>query len=222
MVLIFVFFIFLILFSFFALGFIFSSVNINVKQFDIHNKEKINDISFDNIEIIISIKLFKFLKLINIKINEEYIIFCGIKLKLNKLYKIESKDKLVKDIFNITKIIKENYKEVDFNLVYPKLEKFNMKLNLGTENASITSFLIFIVSTFLTLILKKFIDKYDPKKYSYQIMPVYSNLNQFSLKLNTNIKFETINILIFLNKFINIKNNSIIDKKAKKVIANVE
>ncbi|MCI8277777.1 MAG: hypothetical protein HFJ46_07750 [Clostridia bacterium] len=202
-------FLFIIIFvSLLILGLVFSKIIIDVEEFNVSNKrDNIFNIYFNGLKINVKIYLFKILKIASIKINKEGIEIFGIKIGIDKIYKIESKDKIYNQFKQIIKTIKDNYKNLEFIRLKPNLKRFKMRLNVGTENATITSFLVFIISMGLTYALKKSINRYSEEKYNYQILPVYSNTNHFYLDLNSKLSFNTFNLLLFIKKYEKIKNN---------------
>ena len=185
-----------IIINFFILGIFFSDIEIDVEKLNIEsNEKKTFYIDIKKVDINVNLYIFKLIKIAKIKINENYINLFGKKIYIQDLYKKEKNKKF------ILNKIKNDYKNIDFGFLKPNLNKFNFKLELGTENAVITSFLTYIISTCLTYILKKSIKIFDPKKYNYKIIPIYSNTNYFSANLNSKIKIDTLNFISFIKQF---------------------
>lgn len=77
--------------------------------------------------------------------------------------------KILKDID-----LKINYKELLRNIDVD-IEKIDLYIKIGTQDALTTAILVGVISTFLGLLIRK------PK---YEVMPVYTNKNLLKIKLN--------------------------------------
>ena len=143
------------------LGIIFSNINITLRKIDISLKE------FDfNIEV--SFLLFKFLKIINIKLNKNWFIIFGKKIRIDKL----KKDKL--SLKEVLKMITE---------LEAKLCEVNFNLKVGGGSMTLTILLVVIISTLTTIVL----EKNKLKKSNYQILPEF---NKFEFLFNGELKFR--------------------------------
>jgi hypothetical protein len=74
---------------------------------------------------------------------------------------------------------------------------------LGTDSTLITSFLIFAVSTVISLIVKKGVSKYNPRKHGFIITPKYENGNLLNIDLSCVISLKTFNLIemfMYINK----------------------
>lgn len=141
------------------------------------------------------------------------------------ILKIKIDDKKIKQILNnekINKIIKkqeikivENRKNIDkqifrgLNKLSIELEEMYLKIFIGTEDASITAFIIPLISTALAVLLRKKVKECNNKQI-FQINPVYINRNFI------NIEFSG----IFQIKMIHIINTICIVNKRKRVDKN--
>jgi hypothetical protein len=76
-----------------------------------------------------------------------------------------------------------------------KISKFEFKLNIGTEDACITSFLTFIISSAISIILARNMEKFEKDKFSYLVTPLYSDKNLLKMDLNCIISTKTLHIL---------------------------
>lgn len=164
------------------LGIIFSSINITLKRIEISLKD------FDfNIEI--SFWLFKFIKVINIKLDKSWLTVVGKKIRIDKL----RKDKLsFKKLLKFIKDLDFNLSEVDFNL------------NIGSANATLTILLVVVISTLTTIVL----EKNKLKKSNYKILPEF---NKFEVLFKGKIKFKlrTIKILKMWYKYMLYKKSNL-------------
>lgn len=190
-------FLFLII-LFLVFGLFFSKIKINVKKLDL--KIYRNELFEKDYLVNIGIYLFGKIKIFGITFKDNNMRFMGKNLNLenikkSKLYK-NFKQSDLKDLDRKT-IIKEIK---NLNL---RFEKLNLDLSLGTDSTLITSFLIFAVSTIISLIVKKGVSKYNPKKHSFIITPRYENCNLINIDLECILAIKTINIakiFIYINK----------------------
>ena len=124
-----------------------------------------------------------------------------IKFDLSKINK-NSIDKMMKKIIqinrnNIIKIDKINKKELLYllkrlNIVF---EKFDLKLNIGLEDALVTSLLVGGISSFISFILPNIVQDYKNQKYI--ILPTF-NKNTINLKLESIINIKIVHIIYII------------------------
>lgn len=191
----------LIIINLFIIGIYYSNVIIDIKKIKINNKENnIADLYIDNLDVNVYLYLFKIIKILKIKIKNENIVILGFKIPSKKILKFE-KNNIYENLINL----KNNYKKIRFDNIKLKLKKFDMKLKIGTENVIATSFVVFAFSTIITYFLKLVIDKYNSNKYNYIIEPIYVNQNNISLDLESEIKIETKNLILFICKYAKLK-----------------
>lgn len=154
-------------------------IKIKIKNLEIfsENKKKIKD----GYRIKLSIFIFNIVKIINFDFSKEKI------LKIKKNNKIEKiKKKLRKKInqkkkkYNIKDLIK-NIKKLKYMNI--KLKNFNLNLEIGTENAATTSFIIAGISSILGIILKNNIEKEN----RFKVNPIYRNENLLLINLEGEI-----------------------------------
>ena len=86
----------------------------------------------------------------------------------------------------------------DFKLIKLKLEKLDFTSNIGTEDAVLTSVIIFVISSVITFIVAKSINARNIRNYKYKLIPNYSNKNVFSFKVNCIISIETAHIIYMI------------------------
>lgn len=128
-------------------------------------------------------------------------------LKLNitktKLEKLKIKEK-IKD-FDLKLIEDKNKFDKNFFKAFKKInigiEKVNLNIELGTENAVLTSIIVPAISTIIAIILRKKVKKFENQ--TFIINPVYVNQNHINIQLSGifDIKMNhIINIIYILNK----------------------
>ena len=125
-----------------------------------------------------------------------------LKTKINnkKIKKITSNEKIKQTIRKQEIRIKENRKDIDKEIIKGlkniKLEIEEMKLDvfIGTENASLTAFIIPVISTILAVVLSKGIVKYNEKQI-FSITPVYINQNLINIEFSGIFQIKMIHII---------------------------
>lgn len=171
-----------------------STVKVSIDKLKISNIDNTNTIlekiKFDY-EFSISLYFLNLVPYLKINLDREKLEKYNLKKDLNDL----NLYRLKKDF----SIIKGDLKKLDL-----KLEKFKMKLFIGTEDVLLTTGLIFIISTIIPNVLNKVIKDFDVKKHKYEIRPLYGNKNLFKLNLNCIINTKMVHIIhviyIFLKK----------------------
>ena len=81
------------------------------------------------------------------------------------------------------------------------IKKIKLYVDIGTENASLTSILVPALSTIIAIILHKKVKKFENQKF--QIQPIYSNQNLVNIDISGifDIKIShIINIIYIFNK----------------------
>lgn len=147
---------------------------------------------------------------------------------INKDYKVVIKLCVLKKIpilkINITKTklekmkIKEKLKNIDFKIIQNKnrfdknvikaikksninINKINLNLEIGTENATLTSVIVPAISTILAILLSRKIE--NPKNQLFIIQPVYINQNLINIVFSGIFEMKMIhiiNIIYILNR----------------------
>ena len=147
---------------------------------------------------------------------------------INKDYKVIIKLCILKKIpilkVNITKTklekmkIKEKIKNIDFKIIQNKnkfdknaikaikksninINKINLNLEIGTENATLTSVIVPTISTILAILLSRKIE--NPKNQLFIIQPVYINQNLINIVFSGIFEIKMIhiiNIIYILNR----------------------
>ena len=179
---------FLLVLTFFIL-ILFSKIRIeivNLKISSISNKHVNN-----NYKIVI--KLCTLYKIPIIKVN----------LTKNKLEKLKIKEKIKKIDLKVLK----NKNDIDKNFlkaikkVNISIKKINLRIELGTENASLTAFLVCLLSSIISILFSKKVTNYEKQKYI--INPIYNNQNIINMLISGIFEMKMIhiiNIIYILNK----------------------
>ena len=184
-------FLFIILFIIIAnILLLLSTIQIEIKNFKFRSQQMPRHINKDY-EVIIKLLILKFIPIFKVNITK------------TKLEKLKLKEKIKKiDL----KLIQNNKQFDKKALVAVKelnigIKKIKLYVDIGTENASLTSFLVPALSTIIAIILHKKVKKFENQKF--QIKPIYSNQNLVNIDISGifDIKIShIINIIYILNK----------------------
>lgn len=122
-------------------------------------------------------------------------IFC-IKLNNKRLRKIYTNRKIEEIDLNKVKqtipINKETFKIIKSLNV--KIESLKLEINIGIEDAIITSYTVAIIASLLSIMLPHLVKKEDIKKVKYEIKPIYNTL-MFNLSLDSIISIKVVHII---------------------------
>lgn len=179
------------------------TVKVEVKIRNIkYNSEKVKgECLTNNYQIIIKILTLEKIPIFILKINKSKIDKINAKTHLKQKIKEEiQKQDVAKAIemekkYDLKKLIPEVYKNIKL-----ETENINLKIDIGTENVVLTSFIIPIISTILAFTVKR----------NFEVQPIYQNKNIIKFELNG----------IFSVKMIHIINTICILKKKRRVYKN--
>ena len=172
-------------------------------------------------KIRIEIRKLKFTSLSKIHFNNDYKII----LKLRIFNKIDifkytiTKEKIEKMKYNkkikqLENKIKQNKNKIDIKLIEIKnkinieMKKLNLEIEIGTEDAVITSMLVPIISIIISIIIKKQMKNYEKQKFL--INPVYNNQNFINIIFDGIFEIKMIhiiNIIYIINRKEGVKKN---------------
>ncbi len=162
---------------------LFSKIKININKFNylsINPKNKKTDYT-----IIIQLIILKKFPILEIKFNKNNII---------KIEKIKRKIKNKFETFDFTEIEKdiEIIKKLKIDI-----DKINLNIEIGTENAVLTSFIIPVVATLLTYILKNSIKNnvIKSEENKFKIQPIYYNQNLLNILFSGIFEIKMIHII---------------------------
>ena len=179
------------------------TVKVEVKIRNIkYNSEKVKGERLtNNYQIIIKILTLEKIPIFRLKINKSKIEKINVKTHLKQKIKEEiQKQDIAKAIemekkYDLKKLIPEVYKNIKL-----ETENINLKIDIGTENVVLTSFIIPIISTILAFTVKR----------NFEVQPIYQNKNIIKFELNG----------IFSVKMIHIIDTICILKKKRRVYKN--
>ena len=179
------------------------TVKVEVKIQNIkYNSEKVKGERLaNNYQIIIKILTLEKIPIFRLKINKSKIEKINAKTHLKQKIEEEiQKQDIAKAIemekkYDLKKLIPEVYKNIKL-----ETENINLKIDIGTENVVLTSFIIPIISTILAFTVKR----------NFEVQPIYQNKNIIKFELNG----------IFSVKMIHIIDTICILKKKRRVYKN--
>ncbi len=178
--------VFLFIFLIIMLMIITMKIKIKCENFKFKSLEKEHLEKDYKIEIIIYI--FRIIPIFKFKITHK-----KIKKALNneKIRKVVNKQKIE---------IIENKKDIDIKYIKDiknikiQIDEMNLNIELGTEDAAITSFIIPVISTFIALFISRKIQKYNNKQ-KFSIKPIYINQNSINVEFSGIFQIKMIHII---------------------------
>lgn len=161
--------------------FLFSKIQIKIENFKF-TSETIRHINTDY-KFVIKLYIFSKIPILKISITKKFLERLKLKEKMKtfEMDFIENKLKVDKDILKAMK-------KLDVNI-----KKLNLRIDLGTENASFTSILIPILSTVISMLLRNRIKDY--KSQHYIINPIFTNQNLINIELSSIFEIKMIHII---------------------------
>ena len=184
----------LIILSVIALILILSTIRIQIKNLEIKNfkleKSKLNKQKY---KILFQIYFLGKIKILSINLNNPKIkkIYSSQKLKNMDFKKISKKIPINKETIKIVKGLKI------------KLEKFNLNIKIGTEDAILTSYIVATIASVIGIILPYLVDKNYKKDCKYKVNPIY-NINILNLHLNSIISVKIVHIICVICNLVKI------------------
>ena len=158
-----------------------SKIRFQIKDFEysLINMQHVNP----KYKIQISWFIFGKIPIVRIDIDKTKINKLKIKEKITNIETeiIQGKKPINKNILKVIKKIKLDVKEL------------NLKIDLGTENASFTSIIIPILSTIISMLLRNRIKDY--KNQHYIVNPIFTNQNLINIELSSIFEIKMIHII---------------------------
>ena len=158
---------------------------LNLLIYEKDDKLKLNFLDYLSFGLKIKILIFSKIPILSIKLD-------NIKIKKLMLKQIKKEIKKNKDIKEDKKKAKEISKKI---VPILNLQKTNLNIKLGTEDAAFTAIVSSIVSIFITIALSYVADVKQYKNYNYKITPIYLNENVFFLQFSCIITSKILHII---------------------------
>ena len=160
--------------------FVTSTLRLVIEKLELSNTEEKRT---DELKIKVQWYMFNKIKISSIPIKNKQIQKINLKQRIEKIDMQE---------------IEPTKKEMITLLKEIKLKKLDLDITIGTEDVIITSAIVLLISTGMSFLLPKIIEKYEPKQYKYKILPVYQNKNLYKLKLDCIIYVKMVHIIYIL------------------------
>ena len=152
---------------------------------DSQSKKYIND----RYEIIIKLKIFGNIPILKFTLNK------------SRLRKIKQSRKMNEKVKQLEKDIIQNKNKLDVQIIkglkeFSKniyMEKLDLEIELGTENAFLTSMLVAIFSSILSITFSRIHVK--EKNIIYEIEPIYMNKNSIKIEISGIFQIKLIHII---------------------------
>ena len=158
---------------------------LNLLIYEKDDKLKLDFLDYLSFGLKIKILIFSKIPILSIKLD-------NIKIKKLMLKQIEKEIKKNKDIKEDKKKAKEISKKI---VPILNLQKTNLNIKLGTEDAAFTAIVSSIVSIFIAIALSHVADVKKYKNYNYKITPIYLNENVFFLQFSCIITSKILHII---------------------------
>ena len=164
-----------------------SKIEIKIENLIItsQTKKHIND----KYKIIIKMYVFNKIPIIKITLTENKLKKIYTKLKMKeKIRKLEEEIYINKDKFDLKLLnaIREFNKCI-------KIVDFKLKIQLGTENAFLTSILVAIISSIMSITISKKAMRED--KIFYNVEPIYNSQNLINIAISGIFQIKMIHII---------------------------
>lgn len=160
-----------------------STLKIDVRELLLINKK------LEKFEIIISLNLFNKIKWLKLKIDKAKVKKLQGSAKLKTLNKILD-TKVLRKYKNARKILAKDWKHILKELNEFDIEKLNLKIKIGTENAATTAIITGTISAIIGIILARKIS--NPR---YDVEAVFIDKNYIYLSINCIIAVKLVHII---------------------------
>ena len=177
---------------------------LDILLYEKNDKLKLNFLDYLSFSVKLKLLAFGKLPILSIKLDNN-------KIKNIMLKQIDKEIKKHKNIEEDKKKAKELSKKI---VPLINLQKGNLNIEIGTEDAAFTAIASSIVSIFIAVALPYLADVEKYKNYNYKITPIYLNKNVFFLQFSCIITIKLLHIIKVMCKK---------DKKGKwKVWVNIQ
>lgn len=192
----------IIIFLISTIAILYTSIEIEIKKLKISTEKKQGKYLDKESKVIVKINIFDKIEII--------------KIDITKLGKTKGK------IENLQKKIKESKNKIDIKLFkslkYSEIKEFRLKVQIGVEDAAINAILVGIVSTIISIVLRKTIE--EAKENYWEVIPIYQNKNIINIEFDGTFKVKVIHIIkeIYKSKKEMIENQKATIKKEKVMV----
>lgn len=169
-----------------------SEIQIEIKNLKIGNKEENKGRIKDKYEVKITLYFLEKIPILWFRLNDKRIRKISNSKQLEKidLKAIEKNVKFNKETIQIIKNIKI------------KISKLNLRIDIGTEDAILTSYLIAFIASLIGLILPHLMQKNKINNCKYIVNPIYQNRNIYHVNLDSIISIKIVHIIYSMLFFV--------------------
>lgn len=175
--------------------FLLSTLQIEIKNLKVGNKERINESRIkDKYEIKITLYFLNKMPILWFRLNNR---------KLRKIYNSKQLEKI--DFRKMQKQLPMNKGTLKMiKNIKIKILKLNLRIDIGTEDAILTSYLTSFIASIIGIALPHITEEDKIKKCHYIVNPIYQNRNEYHVNLDSIISIKIVHIiysmLIFVKK----------------------
>ena len=123
----------------------------------------------------------------NFKISDE-----GIARFLRKQIR---KNKLKKEEREIKKYAIEDKKQIENDIPDINIEKLQLLMNIGTDNASFTALSTTAITILISILMPFLVDEVEEENYYYEINPIYSGKSVFNINASLVLSIPAVDII---------------------------
>ena len=165
------------------------TTKIEVKIVNLVMNSQIEEHIPNGFEIIIKLKIFENIPILKFTLNKNKVKKIQQSLKMNEKVKQLEKD-ILENKNKFDKKMVQGLKEFSKNIY---IEKLDLEIEFGTENAFLTSMLVAFFSSILSIVFSKI--RVREKNIVYEIEPVYRNENSIKIEISGIFQIKLIHII---------------------------
>lgn len=186
MILVFIFLGLLIIISILFFVFITSTLKIKIKSLQIEKYKNNN-----KYRVFIQLYFLNKIKIFSIRINNERIrkMYSSKQIEKIDFNKIKENIPINKETLSILKNLKLEIEELD------------LEINIGIEDAVLTSYLVAIIASLISIILPHLVKNRSNKEIKYIVKPIY-NKTEFNMDLDSIISVKIVHIIYILYQLV--------------------
>lgn len=169
-----------------------SEIQIEIKNLKIGNKEEKKGRIKDKYEVKITLYFLEKIPILWFRLNDK---------KIRRISKSKQLEKI--DLKAIEKNVKFNKETIQIiKNIKIKISKLNLRIDLGTEDAILTSYLIAFIAGMIGIILPHVVQKNKINNCKYIVNPIYQNRNIYHVNLDSIISIKIVHIIYSMLFFI--------------------
>ena len=165
------------------------TTKIEVKIVNLVMNSQIEEHISNGFEIIIKLKIFENIPILKFTLNKNKVKKIQQSLKMNEKVKQLEKD-ILENKNKFDKKMVQGLKEFSKNIY---IEKLDLEIEFGTENAFLTSMLVAFFSSILSIVFSKI--RVREKNIVYEIETVYRNENSIKIEISGIFQIKLIHII---------------------------